>query len=87
VIRRGVLGFLLYYLLVGGEEVVGWSREVTPLSTDVQDDLLAELDRLTFAVLGFSNVVFWTVVAVIFGGLVVLGFTGIFVGVVARKHP
>ena len=56
VIRRGVLGFLLSYLLVGGAEVV-------------------------------SNVVFWTVVAVIFGGLVVFGFTGIFVGVVARKPP
>jgi predicted PurR-regulated permease PerM len=60
----------------------------------VQDELVAELDRLTFAVLvtqgviavvqavltglalavlGFSNVVFWTVVAVIFGLLPFVG--------------
>ena len=89
-----ILGFLLYYLLVGGREVVGWFREVTPLPVDVQDELLAELDRLTFAVLvtqgviavvqavltglalavlGFSNVVFWTVVAVVLGLLPFVG--------------
>lgn len=89
-----ILGFLLYYLLVGGERVVEWFREVTPLPTDVQDELLAELDRLTFAVLvtqgviavvqavltglalavlGFSNVIFWTVVAVVLGLLPFVG--------------
>jgi predicted PurR-regulated permease PerM len=89
-----ILGFLLYYLLVGGDSVVRWFREVTPLSADVQDELVAELDRLTFAVLvtqgviavvqavltglalavlGFSNVVFWTVMAVIFGLLPFVG--------------
>ncbi|WP_276300024.1 AI-2E family transporter [Halorussus lipolyticus] len=89
-----ILGFLLYYLLVGGEEAVGWFREVTPLGPDVQDELLAELNRLTFAVLvtqgviavvqavltglalavlGFSNVVFWTVVAVVLGLLPFVG--------------
>jgi predicted PurR-regulated permease PerM len=89
-----ILGFLLYYLLVGGEDVVGWFREVTPLAPDVQDELLAELNRLTFAVLvtqgliavvqavltglalavlGFSNALFWTVVAVVLGLLPFVG--------------
>ncbi|PSQ47589.1 AI-2E family transporter [Halobacteriales archaeon SW_6_65_15] len=89
-----ILGFLLYYLLVGGRSVVAWFREVTPLSPDVQDELLAELDRLTYAVLitqgliavvqavltglalavlGFSNVLFWTVLAVVFGLLPFVG--------------
>ncbi|WP_128477392.1 AI-2E family transporter [Halorussus pelagicus] len=89
-----ILGFLLYYLLVGGEEVVAWFREVTPLPRDVQETLLADLDRLTYAVLitqgvialvqailtglgllvlGFSNVLFWTVFAVVLGLLPFVG--------------
>ncbi|WP_135826799.1 AI-2E family transporter [Halorussus ruber] len=89
-----ILGFLLYYLLVDGEEAVGWFREVTPLAADVQGELLAELNRLTFAVLvtqgliavvqavltglalavlGFSNALFWTVVAVVLGLLPFVG--------------
>ena len=89
-----VFGFVLYYLLVGGESSVAWFREVTPLPRDVQDELVAELDRLTYAVLittlviavvqavltglalfalGFSNVLFWTVVAVVLGILPLVG--------------
>lgn len=89
-----VLGFLLYYLLVGGESIVAWFRKVTPLAHHVQDELIADLDRLTYAVLitagviavvqavltgialavlGFSNVIFWTVVAVVLG---ILPFVG-----------
>ncbi|WP_435180237.1 AI-2E family transporter [Halorussus sp. AFM4] len=89
-----VFGFVLYYLLVGGEGTVAWFREVTPLPERVQDELLAELDRLTYAVLittlviavvqavltgaallvlGFSNVLFWTVLAVVLGILPLVG--------------
>ncbi|NEU57921.1 AI-2E family transporter [Halorussus sp. MSC15.2] len=89
-----IFGFVLYYLLVGGEGTVAWFREVTPLPADVQDELLAELDRLTYAVLittlviavvqailtgvallvlGFSNVLFWTVLAVVLGILPLVG--------------
>ncbi|WP_137283888.1 AI-2E family transporter [Halorussus salinisoli] len=89
-----ILGFVLYYLLVGGDEVVAWVRDVTPLPTGVQDELLSDLDRLTYAVLitqgviavvqavltglalfalGFSNVLFWTVFAVVLGLLPFVG--------------
>ncbi|UPV72753.1 AI-2E family transporter [Halorussus limi] len=89
-----ILGFLLYYLLVAGDDAVAWFREMTPLPADVQDRLLAELDRLTYAVLitqgviavvqavltglglfalGFSNVLFWTVFAVVLGLLPFVG--------------
>ncbi|UPV98795.1 AI-2E family transporter [Halorussus gelatinilyticus] len=89
-----ILGFLLYYLLVGGEDAVAWFRDVTPLPTAVQDRLLADLDRLTYAVLvtqgviavvqavltglalavlGFSNVLFWTAFAVVLGLLPFVG--------------
>lgn len=89
-----ILGFLLYYLLVDGGEVVAWVRGVTPLPAAVQDRLLADLNRLTYAVLitqgviavvqavltglgllvlGFSNVLFWTVFAVVLGLLPFVG--------------
>jgi len=89
-----IFGFTLYYLLVSGESTVAWFRDVTPLPERVQGELLAELDRLTYAVLittlliavvqavltgaalfvlGFSNVLFWTMLAVVFG---VLPFVG-----------
>jgi predicted PurR-regulated permease PerM len=89
-----ILGFLLYYLLVDGDDAVAWLRGVTPLSSDVQETLLADLDRLTYAVLitqgviavvqailtglgllalGFSNVLFWTVFAVVLGLLPFVG--------------
>jgi predicted PurR-regulated permease PerM len=89
-----IFGFVLYYLLVGGRDSVAWFREVTPLPAHVQDELVADLDRLTYAVLittlviavvqavltgiallvlGFSNVLFWTVVAVVLGLLPLVG--------------
>jgi predicted PurR-regulated permease PerM len=89
-----VLGFVLYYLLVDGADAVAWVRRVTPLGPAVQEELFAELDRLTYAVLitqgviavvqavltglalavlGFSNVLFWTVLAVVLGLLPFVG--------------
>ncbi|WP_157971697.1 AI-2E family transporter [Halorussus litoreus] len=89
-----IFGFVLYYLLVDGRSAVAWVRRVTPLPQAVQDELIAELDRLTYAVLittlviavvqavltglalfalGFSNVLFWTVLAVVFGILPLVG--------------
>ncbi|MHC3437336.1 AI-2E family transporter [Natrialbaceae archaeon A-gly3] len=47
----GLSLFLLYYLLKQGGAFVGWIRETTPLPTDVQDDLYAELDEVMQAVL------------------------------------
>lgn len=89
-----IFGFVLYYLLVDGDGVVAWFREVAPVPERVQDELVAELDRLTYAVLitqgviavvqalltgaallvlGFSNVLFWTVLAVVLGLLPFVG--------------
>ena len=47
----GLAGFLLFYLLKEGESMVGWLRGITPLPEDVQDDLLDELNDVTWAVL------------------------------------
>lgn len=47
----GLTGFLLFYLLKEGESMLGWLRGVTPLPQDVQDDLIEELDDVTWAVL------------------------------------
>ncbi|PSP56349.1 AI-2E family transporter [Halobacteriales archaeon QS_1_67_19] len=89
-----VFGFTLYYLLVAGDSTVRWFRAAVPLPEAVQDELLAALDRLTYAVLitqgviavvqaaltglalfvlGFSNVLFWTVLAVVLGLLPLVG--------------
>ncbi|MFC4553330.1 MULTISPECIES: AI-2E family transporter [Halorussus] len=46
-----LLLFLLYYLLVDGERFVGWAKHVTPLPRSVQDELYAEAERTTWAVL------------------------------------
>jgi predicted PurR-regulated permease PerM len=43
--------FLLYYFLVDGALFVGWIRDLTPLPTDVQDELYAEANRITWAVI------------------------------------
>ncbi|WP_435177212.1 AI-2E family transporter [Halorussus sp. AFM4] len=46
-----LLLFLLYYLLKDGDTLVRWVRDVTPLPRAVQDDLYAEAEEATWAVL------------------------------------
>lgn len=66
--------FLLYYLLVDGDDLVRWVREVVPLPGDTVDALLVDLDRLMWAVL-VGNVAVAVVQGVLTGvGLVVVGF-------------
>jgi predicted PurR-regulated permease PerM len=46
-----LLFFLLYYLLKDGDEFVWWTKHVTPLPHDVQDELYEEAEEATWAVL------------------------------------
>ncbi|NHN60522.1 MULTISPECIES: AI-2E family transporter [Halorussus] len=46
-----LLLFLLYYLLKDGDTLVRWVRGITPLPPTVQDDLYAEAEEATWAVL------------------------------------
>lgn len=46
-----LLFFLLYYLLKDGDEFVWWTKHVTPLPQDVQDELYEEAEEATWAVL------------------------------------
>ncbi|TYL40045.1 AI-2E family transporter [Natronococcus pandeyae] len=50
-IGLGLALFLLYYLLKSGDDLLAWIREITPLPSDVQDDLYDELDEVMWAVL------------------------------------
>ncbi len=43
--------FLLYYLLKDGEDLLAWLEGVVPLPADVQGELRAELEDVTWAVL------------------------------------
>jgi len=47
----GLTVFLLYYLLKDGDQLVDWLQDITPLPQRVQDDLYAEIDAVTWAVL------------------------------------
>ncbi|ELY90383.1 hypothetical protein C483_12763 [Natrialba hulunbeirensis JCM 10989] len=51
VIGLGLALFLLYYLLKNGDNLLEWVREMTPLPSDVQDDLYGELNDVMWAVL------------------------------------
>lgn len=51
IIGLSVLVFVLYYLLVDGPTLIRWIRDLTPLSSDVQDELYGETYRVTWAVL------------------------------------
>ncbi len=62
-----ILAFLLYYLLVDGPDLVEWTREVTPLDNDVQDELYDEMSVVTWAVIGSHLLV--AVVEGILGGI------------------
>ncbi|MFP8952326.1 AI-2E family transporter [Natrialbaceae archaeon A-arb3/5] len=64
-----VFVFLLYYLLIDGETFVGWLRETVPLEDAVRDELFAEINVVTWAVIK-SHVL----VAVVEGVLGGLGF-------------
>ncbi|MFC7082058.1 AI-2E family transporter [Halorussus caseinilyticus] len=46
-----LLLFLLYYLLEDGDTLVRWTKSVTPLPRAVQDELYAEAEDATWAVL------------------------------------
>ncbi|WP_128476831.1 AI-2E family transporter [Halorussus pelagicus] len=46
-----LLLFLFYYLLRDGGTLVRWAKNVTPLPRDVQDNLYAEAEEATWAVL------------------------------------
>lgn len=46
-----VLVFLLYYFLVDGRRLVGWIGSVAPIDDEVREELIAEIDAVTSAVL------------------------------------
>lgn len=46
-----LLAFVLYYLLKDGRQFVRWLKGVTPLASDVQDELFASAHDMTWAVL------------------------------------
>ncbi|ELY66809.1 AI-2E family transporter [Natrinema versiforme] len=68
-----VLVFLLYYLLVDGAAFVDWLRETAPLEARVLDELFAEIEDVTWAVLR-SHVLVAIVQGLLGGlGLAILG--------------
>lgn len=46
-----LLIFLLYYFLKDGGKFVKWLREITPLPSDIQDQLYARVNKTTWAVI------------------------------------
>lgn len=69
-----LLVFLVYYLLVDGAALVAWTKQVTPLPPDVQEELYAEANATTWAVL--KGHVFVAVVQGVAAGLGLLA-TGV----------
>ncbi|UPW01592.1 AI-2E family transporter [Halorussus gelatinilyticus] len=68
-----LLLFLLYYLLKDGDVLIRWAKGVTPLPRKVQDDLYAEAEEATWAVLK-GHVFVATVQGFVSGlGLIALG--------------
>ena len=68
-----VLVFLLYYLLVDGKTFVAWIGHVAPMDADVRDELFAEIDVVTWAVMK-SHVLVALVEGILGGiGLYLLG--------------
>ena len=68
-IGLGLTVFLLYYLLKDGRAFMHWLRRTLPLQDHVQDELWAELDAITWAVL-----VGHVFVAVVQGTIAGIGF-------------
>lgn len=72
-----VLLFVLYYLLKDGRALVRWTRSVTPLPSNTQDELYARIDQLMWAVL-VGNVLVAVVQGVLTGiGLALTGFSSV----------
>jgi predicted PurR-regulated permease PerM len=67
-----VLVFLVYYLLASGPSLLGWVRDVSPLSADTWRALVRQIDRLMWAVL-VGNVA----VAAVQGVLTGIGFAAL----------
>lgn len=71
-----VTTFVLFVLLRDGEQFVTWLRAVVPVSENVQEELLAELDALMWASV-VGNVAVAGIQAVLLGaGLVLVGMPG-----------
>ncbi len=64
-----LLVFVLYYLILDGETFIQWLIRVTPLDDDIQEELFAEANEITWAVL--KSHLF---VAIIEGVLTGIGF-------------
>ncbi|TYT63614.1 AI-2E family transporter [Natrialba swarupiae] len=62
-----VFVFLLYYLLADGETFVVWLREVVPLEEEVREELFAEINVVTWAVI--KSHVLVAIVEGVLGGL------------------
>lgn len=62
-----LLVFVLYYLLVDGQSLIRWVRDVTPLDSEIQEELYTETNQVTWAVL--KGHVFVGVVQGILGGI------------------
>ncbi len=61
-----LLVFLQFYLLVDGRALVSWLKRMTPLESSVQDRLLFETNRMTWAVL--KGHVFVAIIEGLLGG-------------------
>ncbi|NUB92872.1 AI-2E family transporter [Haloterrigena sp. SYSU A558-1] len=72
-IGLAVCVFLLYYLLVDGDDLVAWLGDVVPLDPSVRDELFAEVRVVTWAVI-YSHVLVAVVQGLLGGiGLAVVG--------------
>ncbi|WP_158057257.1 AI-2E family transporter [Halorussus halophilus] len=100
VLGLSLLVFVLYYLLVDGQSLIRWVRDVTPLDAEIQEELYTETNQVTWAVLkghvfvgvvqgvlggvgfflvGLPNVLFWTMVMVLFAFVPVVGVGAVWV--------
>ncbi|SEH14999.1 Predicted PurR-regulated permease PerM [Natronorubrum sediminis] len=69
--------FVLFALLRDGDRLVAWIQQVAPIETEIQEELLTELDRLMWASV-VGNVLVAAIQAVALGiGLAVLGLPAI----------
>ena len=64
-----VVLFALYYLLVDGDDLVAWLKDLAPIDADVQDELAARVDRIMWGVFVVN-----VLVAVVQGVLTGIGF-------------
>lgn len=50
-IGLSVMVFLMYYLLIDGNRLIEWTKGVTPLPRDIQDELYEDVETTTWAVI------------------------------------